>query len=173
LTNATLARLIERYARRYGSLSALGKAIGLSPSRMSRLSRGDQGSLEVLNCLKLADLMAESPDTILRAAGKADVADLIARLYQSTGQAPALPPTLAAVFERVTFTHTQIAEFLDVWARLKDDARDHWWELIKASAEEADRERGVTNGPRPISATRDPAAGPVLLQTPRRRKRRL
>jgi transcriptional regulator with XRE-family HTH domain len=172
VTNPTLARLIERYARRYGSLSALGKAIGLSPSRMSRLARGDQGSLEVINCLKLAELTGESPASILRSADKADVAELIERLYQSTGRQTTILPELQAVFERVSLTHTQIAELLDVWERLKAEDRGHWWELLKASAEEADRQRGVTNGPRPLGVGRDRDGRPVLRPASPRHKHR-
>lgn len=97
----TLQDLLSRYKERYGSLRALGHAIGLSPSRMSRLARGDeQGSLDVINCLKLAEVTGASPTRILRAAGKGEVAALIETLYKSEGREatmPALPPDQAEV----------------------------------------------------------------------------
>ena len=66
---------------RFGSQTALGNAIGLSPTRISRVLKGDGCSLEVISCLRLAEVTGESPTVILRAAGKWDVAELIERLY--------------------------------------------------------------------------------------------
>lgn len=75
-----LVDLLTRLVAEFGSQTALALAIGVSPSRMSRLLGGTY-SLEVLNCLRLADVSGESPSVVLRAAGKGDIADLLERLY--------------------------------------------------------------------------------------------
>ena len=42
---------------------------------------GTGGQFEVIKCLRLARLSGESADSVLRAADKHDVADLLAQLY--------------------------------------------------------------------------------------------
>jgi plasmid maintenance system antidote protein VapI len=76
-----LRQIIAEAVGRFGSQTALGNAIGLSPTRISRVLKGDGCSLEVISCLRLAEVTGESPTVILRAAGKWDVAELIERLY--------------------------------------------------------------------------------------------
>ena len=76
-----LRQIIADAVGRFGSQTALGNAIGLSPTRISRVLKGDGCSLEVISCLRLAEVTGESPTVILRAAGKWDVAELIERLY--------------------------------------------------------------------------------------------
>ena len=78
---ARLRQIIADAVGRFGSQTALGNAIGLSPTRISRVLKGDGCSLEVISCLRLAEVTGESPTVILRAAGKWDVAELIERLY--------------------------------------------------------------------------------------------
>lgn len=89
-----LQQLLAGFVAEFGSQTALGKAIGVSASRLSRVMSGEEHSLEVLNCLKLADVTGRSPSVVLRAAGKGDVADLIEKLYGKARPAgePAIPP---------------------------------------------------------------------------------
>lgn len=86
---------------RYGTKDALARAIGISPSRLGRVMKGE-GSLDVINCLRLAKVSGLPVDRILHAAGKTEIAVLIRELY---GPAPARPPE---------------ADFL---ARLSDEGR--------------------------------------------------
>ena len=72
--------LLERAAAKYPSKQAFAKELGITPSRFSRVLRGDY-SMEVVNCLRLAKLSGEQPSDVLTAAGKRDVADLIEHLY--------------------------------------------------------------------------------------------
>jgi transcriptional regulator with XRE-family HTH domain len=91
---ADLQALIATFRKRYGNLSKLGTAIGVSASRMSRLAKGS-GSLEVVNCLRLADVTGASPTHVLRAAGKAEISALIEKVYRTEGREatmPVLPP---------------------------------------------------------------------------------
>lgn len=64
----------------YGTQDALAKAIGISPSRISRVLKNPD-SLAVANCLRLAKVTGLSPDEIFRAAGKTEIAELIHELY--------------------------------------------------------------------------------------------
>lgn len=64
----------------YGTQDALAKAIGISPSRISRVLKNPD-SLAVENCLRLAKATGISPDEIFRAAGKSEIARLIQELY--------------------------------------------------------------------------------------------
>lgn len=91
--SASFPELLNGFVRRFGSQTALGKAIDISASRLSRVIQG-QHSLEVVNCLRLAEVTGESPSVVLRAAGKADVADLIERMYGDAREpiAPAMTP---------------------------------------------------------------------------------
>lgn len=67
---------------KFGSKSALAQAMGINSTRLSRLARHtDQHSLGTANCLRLAKHTDHPASDVLRAAGKADVADLIESLY--------------------------------------------------------------------------------------------
>lgn len=73
---------------RFGTKDAVARAIGISPSRLGRVMQGD-GSLDVINCLRLAKVSGLPVDHILSAAGKTEIASLIRELY---GPAPTRPP---------------------------------------------------------------------------------
>jgi transcriptional regulator with XRE-family HTH domain len=119
---ANLQALIAELVRRYGSLRALATRLGMSPSRFSRLARGGEGnSLEVVNCLRLAELTGESASRILRLAGKADVADLIERLYGPTAIGPS--------------SNKEIEQLLDAWTDLLPGTRDALLSYIKTQAQ--------------------------------------
>jgi transcriptional regulator with XRE-family HTH domain len=86
---------LEAAARRYPSKQALARAIGITPGRLSRVLKGEH-SLDVINCLRLAQLTGDAPGDVLRVAGKQDVAELLAALY---GEAPTLSPADREVLE--------------------------------------------------------------------------
>lgn len=99
--------LLKTLVIRYGSRDALGKAIGMSGSRVGRAIEG-QYSFNIKNCLKLAEASGESPSVVLRAAGKEDVAGLIERLYGHSRP-------MMSVHER---------ELLDQWESLTPTSRE-------------------------------------------------
>jgi len=66
-------------ADRYETAGRLAKLIDMSDSAFSRGVRN--GTLGIESLLKLARETGESPDVVLRMAGKAAVADLLADLY--------------------------------------------------------------------------------------------
>lgn len=66
--------------RRYnGVATRLADAVGMSVSAFQRSTRN--GTLSIENLLRLADETGESPAAVLRMAGKAEINDLIERLY--------------------------------------------------------------------------------------------
>jgi hypothetical protein len=73
---------LERAAQSLGSQIALARALGIDPTRISRLMRGtgDYARLNFENCLRLAAILDEWPAPILRAAGHVDQAVLLERL---------------------------------------------------------------------------------------------
>ena len=83
-----LQTLLKRLVDRYGTQTALAKAIDITDSRLAKVLKGDSGAFNVLNCLKLARVANMSPSQILRAADKADIAELIEELYGESAQPP-------------------------------------------------------------------------------------
>lgn len=119
--------LVLDLANRHGSLSALAQQLGLSPSRLSRVANGTPGaSMEVVNCLRLAQLAGQSPAQVLRAAGKADVADLLDGLYGRIDSV--LPPSLTRAM-RVPETAATITGLLE----LPEPLRSRTLGLIEAA----------------------------------------
>jgi plasmid maintenance system antidote protein VapI len=110
-----LRDLLRELVKRHRNQTALAQAMGIDRSRISKILKGvEYPTLEVQNCLRLADVTGESPMEILTAAGKGDVADLIERLY---GQAKPASET----------------------ARLTHGERDHLnlWRSISAPEQQA------------------------------------
>jgi transcriptional regulator with XRE-family HTH domain len=68
----------ELITSRYQTQSALAEAIGMSDSAFSR-SIHEEGTLSVANCFRLAGAAGDHPATILRTAGKPDIADIVER----------------------------------------------------------------------------------------------
>jgi hypothetical protein len=70
---------LDRAARSLGSQAALAKALGVDPTRISRLMRGagEYAHLNFENCLKLAVILDEWPADVLRSAGHSDQAALL------------------------------------------------------------------------------------------------
>lgn len=74
--------LLNRIAKQFPTRQALAKALGINASRLSRALNGtDRLPFNIANCLKLAQLSGEPASDVLRAAGKADIANLIESLY--------------------------------------------------------------------------------------------
>lgn len=115
-----LQKLLLTVAKQLGSKQAAARAAGVTPQRFSRLLRGEF-SLEVVNCLRLAKAANESPATVLRAAGKADVADLIEEAYGR------VKPTLLPGQR----------ELLEKWESLPPSSREHLRWLIDMAAASA------------------------------------
>lgn len=80
---------IERLVKeKYRTFSALADAIGMTDSGFGRAVKA--GTFDLENLLRLANETGESPATVMRLAGKAEVNTLIEKLY---GQArPATDP---------------------------------------------------------------------------------
>lgn len=89
--------LLEAAATKFPSKQAFAKAIGVTPSRFSRVLSGNY-ALNVLNCLRLAKLTGDSASRVLRVAGKNEIADLMEELYGRT--APALSPSDRELLDR-------------------------------------------------------------------------
>src|SRR5262245_559369 len=70
---------LDRAAARLGSKVALARALGIDPTRISRLMRGtgDYARLNFENCLRLAAILDEWPTEVLKAAGHTDQAALL------------------------------------------------------------------------------------------------
>lgn len=96
--NRELPKLLRAIRDRFASNRAMAAAMGgITESRLSRAMRGEN-TLNVLNCLRLARAAGEPAPTLLRAAGKSEIADLLEELY---GQAtPAVPPDVAIALSR-------------------------------------------------------------------------
>jgi hypothetical protein len=73
---------LDRAAKHLGSQAALAKALGIDPTRISRLIRGagDYAHLNFENCLRLAAILDEWPAEVLRAAGHTEQAALLEQL---------------------------------------------------------------------------------------------
>lgn len=73
-------------AGRFGTKTKLAQAIGVS---LTQIGRGaNAGKYSVENLLKLAKVAAADPSTVLRLAGKGDVADLLEDLYGKSTLTP-------------------------------------------------------------------------------------
>lgn len=109
-----LAPFVKRVIGQVGTARAVAAAIGLSEGRLGRVTRGE-GSMEIANLLRLAELAGEQPTAVLRLAGKAEEAELIERIY-GVGAPP--------------LSKTQ-RELLQAWDRLTDHAREHFRALMR------------------------------------------
>lgn len=76
-------KLLNRIADGFPTRQALAKALDINASRLSRALNGTDKhtSFNVENCLRLATVSGESASTVLRAANKGEIADLIEGLY--------------------------------------------------------------------------------------------
>jgi hypothetical protein len=106
-------RLLDRAEHIKGQKQLAAEAIGIKPSRYSKLYGGNNYSLSVENCLRLATVIRESPGVVLRAAGKGEVAELIEKLY---GTVADMGPTLPNVVREASEILMQMTEADQEWA---------------------------------------------------------
>ena len=117
--------ILKQCVERIGTRHALGKLLGMSGSRVGRAIDG-QYTFNIENCLRLADVMRESPTRILRAAGKIEIANLIERLYGKT------TPLLSDADQQL----------LDLWNALPARRRKILYDVLnELTADERERER--------------------------------
>lgn len=86
--------LVDRALALVSSQKALGLRLGMSETRVSRIVRGAR--LSVTNCLRLSDMLSESPSVVLRAYRYPAEAEIIERAYDARGR---LPRTTAEILE--------------------------------------------------------------------------
>jgi transcriptional regulator with XRE-family HTH domain len=121
------AYLLE-ISKGFPSRKAFAEAIGVVPPRLSRVMAGEDAySFNVENCLRLAKVANRPPGEVLRAAGKAEAAELLEFLFPKAGK-PA-----------VTADQKQL---LDDWALLNEDERSAFRMLIHGRV--AERKRRVS-----------------------------
>jgi hypothetical protein len=133
IVNDEFKALLNKIAIRFPSRQAFANAIGMNGSRLSRALNTGDFPFNVTNCLRLAKLSGESPAEILRAAGKADVADLIESLYGK---------------DRTRLLSLGERELLDEWEGLTPPARDALRVLM--------RERQISSTKEPKHSRRRP-----------------
>lgn len=121
----TLQKLLGNLVVRYGTQTALAKAIGITDSRLAKVLKGDAGALSVLNCLRLAKVAGLPPSQILRAAGKSEIAALIEDMYGESAQ-----PTISLE----QFTREELIE--KWWPDLSPTARAALHALLNELAPE-------------------------------------
>lgn len=142
--------LLRRIAQRYATQQAFARALGISVARLNRAMNQADYPLNVANCLRLAELADEDPSAVLRVAGKADVADLITRLYGT----PLMVSDLA----------TAQRNLLKIWDRVPVAVREHFLVLLTYAAEAA------APAPRRAKPTAPSTAGAVTRRSRRRSK---
>jgi hypothetical protein len=152
----TLRELLLQLSDVQGSKQDAARALGITPGRFSRLLNGEF-SMEVVNCLRLAVLTRKSAATVLRAADKQEVADLLDRLYGSDAAAPWRDP--------------ELQEALANLAVIRADVRAPVLAMIRAMAAVA---RTPGHGSPPGRALEIPqaSAGTPRVPVPPRRSRR-
>lgn len=93
-TESQFQRLLQRAVEAAGQKQDAAKAIGVTPSRFSKLFHQAPGSytLNVRNCFRLAALLGESPQVVLRAVGKGEIADALDAYAPRPRDVRAAPP---------------------------------------------------------------------------------
>lgn len=131
-TNA-FREYFEQWIRLYGTQGRLAEKIGLTDSAFSRgLKREGTFGFETL--LAFCEETGEPVDKVLRIAGKSELADRLARIYGSKGDAPS---RLAAPDR----------ELLELWREIPEDAKRPLVAILKGLAGR------VQSRPRKVAAT--------------------
>jgi len=102
--------LLRRLRKRYPTVQDFADDLQIAPSRLSRAMGARGLPFDIVGCLKLAKVTGEPPETVLHAAGKHAVADLLHHFY-GTSQ-PVLSDEqrrLLDAFSRVTNRHAQVS----------------------------------------------------------------
>lgn len=82
-------KYLREIAESFPSKAALAEAIGIQPSRLSHALKGTGSyTFNVENCLRLAKAANRPAGEVLRAAGKADVAELLEFLFPDAAAPP-------------------------------------------------------------------------------------
>jgi transcriptional regulator with XRE-family HTH domain len=117
--------LLDRVERDFaGKKQDVAEAIGITPSRYSRVYGGTNYGLSVENCLRLAKIANIAPTTVLQWAGKDEVAALLSELYRMNGVTP-LPQTPAQV---------EAQEAAQVLAAMTPEDRAPWLAILRGLA---------------------------------------
>src|SRR5262245_4151921 len=74
-------QIVEEAKTKVGGRQTLAIALNVTPARITRVCRGDDYTLNIENCLRLAAITARHPSEVLIAAGKEEIAKLIESLY--------------------------------------------------------------------------------------------
>lgn len=95
VASVTFAEYVRLGIEVTGSQTALGERLDLHSSRISRVLVAEGDSFDLPNCLLLAEVIGASPVDVLQAAGKADDAELLVRLFGQPREP--IPPDEAEV----------------------------------------------------------------------------
>jgi transcriptional regulator with XRE-family HTH domain len=80
--SAAFASLLRRIRKRdYPTVQAFADALGIAPSQLSRAMSSRGQPFDIVGCLRLAKVCGQSPEIVLRAAGRHVVADLLHYFY--------------------------------------------------------------------------------------------
>ena len=120
----TLPDLVRRaMALVNGSQTALAKQLEISPSRISRILKGDY-SFEVVYCLRLAKLLHLPIPDVLRAAGKHQEAALLDDVCHRTAAPPQVDPDLGLLDpDQQDVVHRLVQVMLQGKRRTRDSPR--------------------------------------------------
>jgi len=116
--------LLNRIAGTFKTQKELADALDIDPSRLSRAINAGDFPFNVENCLRLAKLSGEPPSAVLRAAGKADIAELIESLYGP--EKTVTDPVVVSLIENWDQLTSEKRNFLDVAAQLLLMSDLHW-----------------------------------------------
>jgi hypothetical protein len=100
-TESQFQVLLRRAVDVAGQKQAAAKALGITPSRFSKLFHAAPGSytLSVRNCFRLAGLLGESPQLVLRAVGKGEIAEAL-DVYAPPRAKPIPPDPLVSALDQ-------------------------------------------------------------------------
>lgn len=135
-------RLLDTAERQCGQKQLAAQAIGITPSRYSKLYGGEDYSLSVENCLRLAKVTRRPPAEVLRAAGKVEIATLLDELYGAPSAATMLPPdvqALASLIERMTEAQRQA--IAPAMLAILGEPIEEWPAVAKAARQPSARRR--------------------------------
>ena len=135
----------------YPSIRAFAAALGIDPTRISRGTPFD-----LRRCLLLAQVTGENPSTVLKAAGKGELAALIEALYTT-------PP------ERLGAEET---ELLTAFRAIPDaEARQSVITVVQYVATSFGSGSGQPSGPHSPGSTMPPPKGTQVMSPEPRRAR--
>lgn len=90
MAKSALQALLDRAERKLGHKQDVAAKIGITPSRYSKLYKGNDYSLNVANCFRLARILKVPTQDVLRAAGKHDIAVALDEMFASADLADRL-----------------------------------------------------------------------------------